>query len=370
MVEAMLEIADRRWPRVLERICRERLFEAAFQPILDTARGVVCGYEGLARLADGVVPVGPQQLFAAAALHGYAGRIEAAAGEAILAHRTKLPPNCFLSINFSPDALLDPSVEALFGELDDLSGIVLEITEQTPVEDYLTLTAGLDRLRLCGAMIAVDDTGAGYASLSHILRLRPHFVKVDRELVTGLDRDPHRAAAVAAIGAMAGELDAWLVAEGIEREGELERLVELEVPLIQGYLVGRPEAEMRPAPRTILQTLRSQRGPSGRRAVGTLTRPALTTRRAPDIVAETMVLLDEHGRPLFVFVPAGGRRVSQHPAMCVQSGEEIPSVALRATARRSEDRYAPVCVCDDLGRLSGLVAIERLLESLARDATG
>jgi hypothetical protein len=56
--------------------------------------------------------------------------------------------------------------------------------------------------------------------------------------------------------------------------------------------------------------------------------------------------------------------------MCVQSGEEIPSVALRATARRSEDRYAPVCVCDDLGRLSGLVSIERLLESLARDATG
>ncbi|MGB0093933.1 MAG: EAL domain-containing protein, partial [Solirubrobacteraceae bacterium] len=68
-------------------------------------------------------------------------------------------------------------------------------------------------------------------------------MKVDRELVTGLDRDPHRAAAVAAIGAMAGELDAWLVAEGIEREGELERLVELAVPLIQGYLVGRPEAE-------------------------------------------------------------------------------------------------------------------------------
>ncbi len=367
----MLEIADRRWPRVLERICRERLFQPAFQPILDTARGVVCGYEGLARLADGVVPVGPQELFAAAALHGYAGRVEAAAGEAILAHRGELPPNCFLSINFSPDALLGPSVGALLAALEDLSGIVLEITEQTPVEDYVTLTAELDRLRECGAMVAVDDTGAGYASLSHILRLRPHFVKVDRQLVTGLDRDPHRAAAVAAIGAMAGELDAWLVAEGIEREGELERLVELEVPLIQGYLIGRPEADMRPAPQTVLAALRTQRGSSsGRRPVGTLTRPAVTTRRTPDIVAETLVLLDEHSRPLFVFVPGGGRRISQHPAMCVQPGEEIPSVALRAAARRSEDRYAPVCVCDELGRLSGLVSIERLLESLARDAIG
>ena len=131
------------------------------------------------------VDVGPQELFAAAALHGYAGRVEATAGAAILARRDELPPNCFLSINFSPDALLDPAVESLLAERGDLSGLVVEITEQTPVEDYPTLTAELDRLRAGGVMVAVDDTGAGYASLSHILRLRPHFVKVDRELVSG-----------------------------------------------------------------------------------------------------------------------------------------------------------------------------------------
>ncbi len=128
----MLEIADRRWPRVLERICRERLFQPAFQPILDTARGVVCGYEGLARLADGVVPVGPQELFAPAALHGYAGRVEAAAGEAILARRDELPPNCFLSINFSPDALLGPSVGALLAALEDLSASCLRSPSRRP----------------------------------------------------------------------------------------------------------------------------------------------------------------------------------------------------------------------------------------------
>ena len=80
------------------------------------------------------------------------------------------------------------------------------------------------------------------------------------------------------------------------------------------------------------------------------------------------MLLDDHDRPLqrCSCRVADGARPS-HPAMCVKSSEDIASVALRAVGRRSEDRYAPVCVCDDRGRLSGVVPIERLLESLARD---
>jgi EAL domain-containing protein (putative c-di-GMP-specific phosphodiesterase class I) len=362
----MLEIADRRWPRLLERLCTERLFQPAYQPILDTARGVVCGYEGLARVLDGVVPVGPEALFAAAALHGYAGRVEAAAATAIIERRDELPSNCFLSINFSPDALLDPAVEELLE--DDLSGLVVEITEQTPVEDYPSLTAGLDRLRERGALVAVDDTGAGYASLSHILRLRPDFVKVDRELVSGLDRDPHRAAAVSAIGAMAGELNAWLIAEGVERDAELDRLIELEVPLVQGFLVGRPAAEMQLVSPAIGRAVRARQLAAERKTVASLVRPALSAYRAPDIVAETVVLLDDHDRPRSVVVPGGGRRAPQHPAMCVQLTEEIASVALRAAARRSDDCFVPVCVCDDRGHLRGVVAVERLLETLAREA--
>lgn len=362
----MLEIADRRWPRLLERICRENLFEAVYQPILDTVRGVVCGYEGLARIDERVVPAGPQDLFAAAALHGFAGRIEAAAGRAIISRREAVPPNCFLSINFSPDALLDPSVQSLLA--DDLTGLVVEITEQTPVEDYPTLTAQLGRLRDQGALVAVDDTGAGYASLSHILRLRPDFVKVDRELVSGLDRDPHRAAAVAAIGAMAGELDAWLIAEGVERESELERLIELGVPLVQGFLVGRPDVEMKLPSPAISRIVRARQLTADRHTIGALAQPAPCAYRAPDIVAETIVLLDETDRPNRVVVPGGGRRAPQHPAMCVQQTDEIAGVALRASARRSEDRYAPLCVCDDVGRLAGIVPIDRLLEALARNA--
>jgi hypothetical protein len=224
----------------------------------------------------------------------------------------------------------------------------------------------LSRLRSRGAMVAVDDTGSGYASLSHLLALRPQFVKLDRALVAGLDRDPHRAAAVAAIGAFAGELDAWLVAEGVEHEAELARLVELGVPLVQGFLLGRPAPEMHQLPSGMSNRLRERREFRRVSELGSLARPAPQVRRAPEIVAETTVLVDDRGRPLNVFVPAGGRRANSHAAMCVHADDDVSDVALRAAARRSEDRYGPICLCDDLGELAGVIAIESLLETLAR----
>lgn len=362
----MLEIADQTWPALLERTCRENLISPVFQPIVDISRGVVCGYEGLSRIQGVPGTGGPQEWFAAAALHGYAGRLEAVALAALLGQRHELPDNCFLSVNLSPDSVLASEVIAMLSGIDDLSGVVFEITEQSPVEDYAALTEALSSLRSRGAMVAVDDTGSGYASLSHLLALRPQFVKLDRALVAGLDRDPHRAAAVAAIGAFAGELDAWLVAEGVEHEAELARLIELGVPLVQGFLLGRPDSEMRQLPSAISARLSERRDFSRASELGGLARPAPHVRRTPEIVAETTVLVDDHARPVNVFVPAGGRRADRHAAMCVHAGDDVRDVALRAAARRSEDRYGPICLCDDLGALAGVISIESLLETLAR----
>jgi EAL domain-containing protein (putative c-di-GMP-specific phosphodiesterase class I) len=89
--------------------------------------------------------------------------------------------------------------------------------------------------------IAVDDAGAGYASLSHILELRPAFVKLDRGIVTGLEADEARAALVAGMGHFARSIGVRLVAEGVETEAELAALRGLDVDLVQGYLLGRPE---------------------------------------------------------------------------------------------------------------------------------
>lgn len=110
--------------------------------------------------------------------------------------------------------MLSPELAEIFAAAGDLSRVVLEVTEQTKVADYGALEAALRPVRAAGALVAVDDTGAGYASLRHVLALSPDFVKLDRSLVANLHREPRRAAAVSAIGALAAELDAAVVAEG------------------------------------------------------------------------------------------------------------------------------------------------------------
>ena len=126
----------------------------------------------------------------------------------------------------------------------DLSQLVVEVTEAAPVEDYAALLRALAVLRDAGAWIAVDDAGAGYASLNHVIQIRPDFVKLDRALVMDVDRDPAKHALVETFGVLAGRLDAWLLAEGIEREGEREVLAAMGVPLAQGFGLARPRAGM------------------------------------------------------------------------------------------------------------------------------
>jgi EAL domain-containing protein (putative c-di-GMP-specific phosphodiesterase class I) len=356
------------WPALLESATRPGVLTPVFQPIVDLARGVVCGYEGLARFA-GPPNAGPQEWFAAAAMYGYSGRLEALALRAMLSRRQDMPVNCFLSVNLSPDALLAPEVAEVLSTAGDLSGLVFEVTEQTPVEDYEAVTALLDRLRKAGAMVAVDDTGAGYASLSHLLSLRPHFVKVDRSLITGVDGDPRRAAAVAAIGAFAGQLDAWVVAEGIEHTGELDRLMDLGVPMAQGYLLGRPSSEMSGLSVALAARILERNRLRNTGDLSTLARPVTAARTAPDIASETVVLVDSHGRPTGVIVAdRDGRRTRRHPAMCVQAAENLNDLAMRVVGRPSRDRYAPVCLCDGLGKAVGLITVDRLLVALAARA--
>jgi EAL domain-containing protein (putative c-di-GMP-specific phosphodiesterase class I) len=123
---------------------------------------------------------------------------------------------------------------------------VLEITEQSPVEDY---DAVHEAVRSLGpdVRLAVDDAGAGFASLRHIIELRPQFVKLDMALVRGIDRDPARQALVAGMVYYAGATGCALIAEGVETEGERRTLRRLGVSFGQGYLLGKPGPAV-PAP--------------------------------------------------------------------------------------------------------------------------
>jgi EAL domain-containing protein (putative c-di-GMP-specific phosphodiesterase class I) len=227
--------------------CREPgILRMDFQPIIDTARGTVVGYESLARFS-GPPYATPDCWFALARAAGVGAELEARALGIALEARSALPPNCFLSVNVGPEALLAASVAAVFASAGDLRGVVVEITEQTAVDNYDALRNAIAPVRAAGALLAVDDAGAGFASLKHITVLRPDFVKVDRDLIAGIDADETKAAVVEALGMFTSRLDSWLVAEGVETSAELDRLLSLRVPLAQGYGLGHPQPVMGPA---------------------------------------------------------------------------------------------------------------------------
>jgi EAL domain-containing protein (putative c-di-GMP-specific phosphodiesterase class I) len=117
--------------------------------------------------------------------------------------------------------------------------LILELTEHVPIEDYAAFRKALEALG--SVELAVDDTGAGFSSLRHILELRPAFAKLDISVVSGIDTDDLRQALVAGLVYFALRSGCHLIAEGVETENEVTALRRLGVEFAQGYLFGRPE---------------------------------------------------------------------------------------------------------------------------------
>ena len=119
---------------------------------------------------------------------------------------------------------------------------MIEVTENELASGDPAIAAAIANLRQRGARIAVDDAGAGYAGLTHVMRLAPDIIKLDRTLTTGIDADPAKAALVSSFVRYARDIDATVLGEGIETIAELTRLAELDVAYGQGYLIARPAA--------------------------------------------------------------------------------------------------------------------------------
>lgn len=219
----------------IRRVVREETFRPVFQPIVDLRTGTAVGYEALTRFAD---EVAPDVRFAEAQEVGMGERLEVATLTAVIEAARDLPPDAWLNLNASPHLILAGSL------LHDLirtaqRPVVLEITEHAAIADYGEFRQAIERLGP-QVKIAIDDAGAGYSSLHHILELAPSIVKLDRMIVTGLEADHARAALVAGMGHFARSTGIRLIAEGVETEAELAALRGLEVDLAQGYLLGRP----------------------------------------------------------------------------------------------------------------------------------
>ena len=215
--------------------------EIAFQPIVDLQSGACLGVEALSRFPEPFHS--PEQLFADADGVGLSLELERLAIREAWHGLETLHPEQFLAFNVSPDALLELGRRAQLRTDLPLSQLVVEVTEQSVVRCYDDLRDAVAPLRADGLRVAVDDAGAGYASLQHIVELRPDFIKVDRSLVHGVADDRARQVAVGAFVLLSLDLGATVIAEGVERPRDLSVLCELGVQAAQGYLLGRASTE-------------------------------------------------------------------------------------------------------------------------------
>jgi len=219
--ELVTQLSDRRMRQERRRELRERIepvlsdpdaLRMVFQPIWRLARDTIMGREELELRA---VSLALDQL------HG-------------------LGPDEYLSVNASPSTIESAGFLVLVAGSSP-ERVVVEITEHAPIDDYESVTEALERVRSLGVRLTIDDAGAGFASMRHVLRLDPDFIKLDISLIAGIDADASKQALASGLISLAKSAGATILAEGIEREEELETLVGLGVEYGQGYLLARPE---------------------------------------------------------------------------------------------------------------------------------
>lgn len=205
-----------------------------FQPVLSTRTGAVVGSEALARFAGGSGR-STAQWFDDADRAGVGTALELLTARTALAQAGRLPGR--LALNFSATTLLDPGFGELFAQADP-TRIMVEVSEHEQVEDYAAVADILHPWRERGLRVAVDDAGAGFASLRHVLLLVPDVIKLDVSLIHGIDVDPVRQALAEAVAGFAGRTGAQVVAEGVETAAEHAAVRATGIGLVQGWHLG------------------------------------------------------------------------------------------------------------------------------------
>jgi len=224
-----------------------RKLRAVYQPVIDIQHGPVLGYEALIRGPVGSGLESPDVLFAAAREVGLELEFDNLCLETIFGGVPGAVRGKKLFVNASSRLL----AHSVFLDDRNLSRIqrahprvVMEISEKEVVADYAAFREVLERLRSSGLEIAIDDAGSGYSGLESILQLRPEYIKVADSIVHRLHLDTIKREIIIALASLGRQINASLVAEGIEEPEELESLLALGVAYGQGFLLGRPRRRM------------------------------------------------------------------------------------------------------------------------------
>lgn len=210
-----------------------------FQPIIRVDDYSIAGVEALSRFFS-QPSQGPDKWFSDAHKAGIGPELELAAARKALVECQSLPSPLAVNVNLSPDTIATANITDVLSVFDP-KRIVVEITEHVPIADYGPLQSKLASLRQAGMRVAIDDAGAGYSSMRHVLSLRPDIIKLDVSLTRDIDQDFMRKAMVAAMCEFSRHTGTRIVAEGVENEAEFVVLRQLGVEKVQGYYFGRPK---------------------------------------------------------------------------------------------------------------------------------
>ncbi len=385
----------------LEQVLNENRIRSVFQPIIDLSDGSVYGYEALSRGPIGTRLETADALFSAAAAAGETQRLERVCRFRSIAAAAGIPSGCFLFLNLSPRVLEEQNA-GLSREVMEQSRlaqerVVLEITEKQAVADFALLKDALLYYYRQGFKVAIDDAGAGHNSLRAVTEVRPHYIKLDMALVRGIDSDPAKSALVSALIIFAKRIDAKVLAEGIETVDELATIIDIQVDLGQGFLLGRPSTgfiEPRPEITAFIRekfALQRAAPMPKRMAINTIARraPALMPTAYTSELLEIFdrnsdldsIVLTEFGAPVglvsrtklyerlshpfgvAIYAKRPARLVMDDSYIAVDAKDSIEDVARKVTHRRRTEMYEEIVVLEN-GVYSGVVSVRDLLHTM------
>lgn len=223
-------------------------FTMAFHPIVDLATREIWGYEALVRGADGQ---GAGAVLSAVTEANRYVFDQACRVKAIELAGARMPAasKARLSINFMPNAVYEPraciraTLAAAARVQFDPKRLMFEFTENERMGDTAHVANIVAEYRRMGFMTALDDFGAGYAGLGLLAKFQPDLIKIDMDLLRGVDSSVARQAIIAGIVGICRQLDIRVLAEGVETEAELVALRAAGITLFQGYYFAKPQVE-------------------------------------------------------------------------------------------------------------------------------
>ena len=396
----------------LREMLEQEAIRTVFQPIAHLTTGELLGHEALSRGPAGSALESPVALFTAAAQVGMTWEVEYACRQLAIARFASMDPGTMLFLNVSPTIIQDVRFcqGVTIQQLSTLGlspdRIAFEITEQVVVTDSLAFSDLLDHYRHQGFKLAVDDVGDGYAGLTLISQVHPHYLKLDKTLIQGIAHDPLRQHLVRSLASFTTGMGMGMIAEGLETDEDLTCVCSLGVRYGQGFLLARPQPTPLPLDKTWRECLSSnvyggklltpgQRLGAVCRTVPpishTMTVEKLSAHWHADDTFPCLPVMKEESAPvglimrdaLFVRLatPYGYSLYARKSVTSVMETEPlklekdvtVETAALQALARPESRIYEHLIVTDQ-GRYHGLVAVKDLLahltaQSLARAHT-